>query len=217
MSAAKTHIAWLLSLCTAALPAGAADEERGRELFGPCVACHGALAEGNREVQAPALAGLPAWYVARQLENFRNGRRGGAAADAYGAQMARMAQQLWDDTEVRSVAAYVASLPPAAPVVTVRGKAKRGELAFASCAACHGADAAGTAELGAPPLQALDDWYLVNQLSAFRSGLRGSHPDDTGGLQMRAAAAGLTGDEVMFDLAAYVATLHTARESRRRN
>jgi len=216
MFVAKTRIAWLLSLCTAALSAGAADEERGRELFRPCVACHGALAEGNREVQAPALAGLPAWYVARQLENFRNGRRGGDDADAYGAQMARMAQQLWDDTEVRSVAAYVASLPPAVPIATVRGKAKRGELAFASCAACHGADAAGTAELGAPPLRALDDWYFVNQLTAFRSGLRGSHPDDTGGLQMRAAAAN-TADEVMLDLAAYIATLSTARESRRRN
>jgi cytochrome c oxidase subunit 2 len=199
-----------LWLAAAALPT-AAQDERGSALFRPCVACHGATAAGNAEIQAPGIAGLPEWYVAQQLRNFRNGRRGAdAATDEYGAQMARMAEQLWDDGEVKSVAAYVAALPPTESPATVRGKAKRGEEAFVACAACHGADAAGNETLGAPPLRGLDDWYVVKQLAAFRNGVRGTHPDDTTGASMRAAVAALGEDFVADDVAAYVATLRAA-------
>ena len=45
-----------------------------------CASCHGAKGEGNPAFQAPAIAGLPDWYVRGQLEAFRAGRRGGPVA-----------------------------------------------------------------------------------------------------------------------------------------
>jgi cytochrome c oxidase subunit 2 len=216
MLAAKAQLAWWLAVSAIAASAAHADE-RGRELFRPCAACHGPTAAGNREVEAPALAGLPAWYVAKQLRDFRQGRRGtDTATDPYGAQMARMAEQLWDDGEVVSVAAYVASLPAPEYARTVRGKAKRGEATFVGCAECHGTDAAGNEQLGAPPLRALDDWYLVKQLDAFFTGVRGSHADDVAGRAMRAAAESLADPSLLPDVAVYVASLReaAARESR---
>jgi cytochrome c oxidase subunit II len=200
---------WLLSIALylAAVTSSADDGGHGRELFAPCTACHGQRAEGNHAVQAPALAGLPEWYVAQQLRSFRGGRRGADAADLYGAQMARMAEQLWDDGEVVSVTAYVASLPSTESRATVRGKANRGKATFVACATCHGTEAQGSAQLGAPPLRGLDDWYVVNALNAFRTGLRGSDPQDTHGLQMRAAAAALADEQAVLDVVAYLATL----------
>lgn len=191
------------------------DAQTGRPLFAPCVTCHGANGEGNSNVRAPRIAGLPEWYVAQQLRNFRTGRRGAAEADAYGAQMARAAEQLWDDHEVASVAAYVATLPSGDGESTLRGKASRGRETFATCAACHGPAGEGNAELRAPPLRGLDDWYLVGQLTAFRTGLRGTHAQDLSGQQMRTAAATLTDEQALADLAAYLRTLREDARAKR--
>lgn len=207
-----------LVLLFGACAADAQDAGRGRSLFQPCTACHGQQAEGNVAVQAPSLAGLPAWYVAEQLRNFRTKRRGTNEADLYGMQMAPMAVQLWDDGEVVAVSAYVASLPAPVLAPTLRGgKASRGKEAFAPCAACHGPEAEGNAELKAPPLRGREDWYIVNQLKAFRAGYRGTHAEDVPGQQMRAAATVLADDQALTDVATYIATLGTdARRSRNR-
>jgi cytochrome c oxidase subunit 2 len=207
--------ALLLTLGCAA--ARAQDAEAGRPLYGPCATCHGVTGEGNQGVGAPRIAGLPEWYVAQQLRNFRARRRGAAESDVYGPQMARAAEQLWDDSEVVNVAAFVASLPVTASAPTLRGKSNRGREAYATCAACHGAAGEGNTELRAPPLRHLDDWYLVRQLAAFRSGDRGAHADDISGQQMRAAIAAvdLAADSALEDLAAHVRALaESAREPR---
>lgn len=211
MPFAKLLYALLLALASVAVEAQ--DAEAGQRLYGPCAVCHGAAGEGNRSVGAPRIGGLPAWYVAEQLRNFRARRRGAAENDVYGPQMARAAEQLWDDGEVASVAAYVATLPPARSDPTLRGKANRGRAAYATCAACHGAAAEGNAELRAPPLKHLDDWYLVRQLAAFKAGDRGAHADDVPGQQMRAALAGadLASEDALEDLAAYVRALAESR------
>ncbi len=187
--------------------AWADDEDGGGRLYEPCAACHGSRAEGNAQVEAPALAGLPEWYISRQLRNFRTERRGTDEADLYGGQMARMALQLWDDGEVKRVAAYISSLERMQPPRTLRGKASRGEAAYAPCAACHGAAAEGNEEIGAPPLVNLGDWYIAKQLAAFRSGKRGAHIEDAFGQQMRAAAATLADDRSAQEVAAYIGSL----------
>jgi cytochrome c oxidase subunit 2 len=205
-----------VALLCAAPDAGADDGANGRDLFTQCATCHGLRGEGNREVRAPALAGLPASYVARQLESFRKRRRGADPTDPYGAQMARAAEKLWDE-EVASVAAYVASLEPVAPAPTLRGgKASRGETLYEPCAACHGADAEGNVELAAPPLRGRDDWYVVDQLAAFRAARRGADAVDTAGAAMRAAAAALAEEQDVLDVAAYLATLSAGPVARRR-
>jgi cytochrome c oxidase subunit 2 len=211
------RIALALLLVAACGALRAEDEAAGQRLYEPCAACHGRGGEGNRDLHAPRIAGLPEWYVARQLRNFRTKLRGAAEEDLYGGQMARMALQLWNDGEVAAVARYVASLPAVAPSPTVRGKAKNGKMAYTPCAACHGAQAEGNAELGAPPLTGHDDWYVVDQLNAFRTGTRGTHADDTFGQQMRAAAALLPDEQAIADVATYLGTLQSSQAPRKRN
>jgi cytochrome c oxidase subunit 2 len=63
-----------------------------------------------QEMNAPALAGREAWYLIRQIENFKTGVRGTHPDDTYGRQMAPMAQLLADAQAIQDVAAYLSSL-----------------------------------------------------------------------------------------------------------
>jgi cytochrome c oxidase subunit 2 len=90
-----------------------ATSANGRNYFNAvCGACHGGNGEGNIALGAPRLAGLPVAYIARQFAAFKNGQRGTAAGDRYGAQMRAVTGMLPDEAAVRDVTAYVASLRP---------------------------------------------------------------------------------------------------------
>jgi cytochrome c oxidase subunit 2 len=88
----------------------AGDAARGAGLYAVCSTCHGPNAEGMKEMNAPALAGREEWYLARQIQNFKDGVRGGHAGDTYGLQMAPMAQLLADRQAIEDVAAYLSGL-----------------------------------------------------------------------------------------------------------
>lgn len=195
------------SACGLTPPEG---EARGPAVFETCTACHGAQGEGMQEYGAPAIAGLPEWYLTAQLEKFRTGARGAHADDVQGLRMRGMARTLVHEGDVESVAALVAALPPVEPAHDLGGDAARGEQLFAPCVECHGARASGNEERGAPPLTGLDDWYVVTQLSNFRAGIRGTAPADTTGATMRPMAMGLPDEQAMRDVAAYVRTLREA-------
>ncbi|MFT5889048.1 MAG: cytochrome c553, partial [Zhongshania sp.] len=60
-----------------------------------------------------------------------------------------------------------------------------GSALYAACTACHGASGEGNKALAAPSLVNQQDWYLRRQLMSFRTGLRGSHPQDAYGMQMQ--------------------------------
>ncbi len=47
----------------------------GRHYRSACASCHGEDADGSRAERAPPLTRQPAWYLLKQLENFRLGRR----------------------------------------------------------------------------------------------------------------------------------------------
>lgn len=87
-----------------------ADADRGRALYASCVACHGALAQGNPSLNAPSLATTDDWYQVRQLKLFKQGLRGAHAADTYGQQMRPMASVLADDAAINDVVSYINSL-----------------------------------------------------------------------------------------------------------
>jgi cytochrome c oxidase subunit 2 len=193
--------------------AAAPDLARGAAQYQLCAACHGDGGEGDASRGAPAIAGLPAWYVAGQLAKFKAGQRGYLAADATGLQMRPMAAALRTDADVASVAAYVATLRPAAHGATVAGDAARGQTLFAPCTACHGADGRGNEALKGPQLAGQADWYLLAQLAKFKSGTRGAHQDDATGAQMRAMAGVLPDEQAMRDVVAYVRTLAPAPET----
>ncbi len=93
------------------------------------------------------------------------------------------------------------------PVVEAAGDAEKGKTLYAICAACHGANAEGTAALNAPANAGQDPWYMTRQLKNFRAGIRGAHPDDTFGAQMRPMAMVLADDQAIADVVAYISSL----------
>lgn len=189
-----------------AAPALADDPVIPADEFVFCTVCHGIQVGGNVVIQAPRLSGMEDWYAVRQLEAFKKGWRGSHPDDTYGQEMRPMAEDLTAD-EIARVAAYVNAVDSAPPAVTVEGDATRGESLYATCVACHGADAGGNEALGGPALTGLNDWYLLTQLQNFKAGIRGSASGDTWGQQMRAATALLPDEQAMRDVVRYIATL----------
>ena len=99
----------------------AGEPERGKQLFQVCGACHGLAGEGNSILSAPINAGQDEWYVVRQIKNFQAGIRGADPKDIFGMQMRPMAATLVDDQAIQDVAAYVTSLSPPKPPLSIEG------------------------------------------------------------------------------------------------
>jgi cytochrome c oxidase subunit 2 len=184
-----------------------ADPVAGKTLFATCAACHGPNGEGNPAMNAPSLAGLPDWYVERQIKYYQQGIRGAHEDDVYGKQMAPMANVLADEESLRNVAAYIDTLDPATAQSTVEGDPAKGADHYVPCGACHGAQAQGNYALQAPRLAGQDDWYLKRQLHNFRNGIRGDHKEDSYGHQMVLMARSLRNEDSINDLLAYLNTL----------
>ncbi len=91
--------------------------------------------------------------------------------------------------------------------VSAAGDAAQGKALFALCAACHGPDAEGMSALNAPANAGQDPWYMIRQLKNFKAGIRGAHPDDTFGAQMRPMAMVLATDQQIADVVAYINSL----------
>jgi cytochrome c oxidase subunit 2 len=208
--AAFVSLALAAGLGEAAL---AQDLARGRELFELCASCHGAQGEGNELFQAPAIGGLPAWYLERQLVMFRDGVRGTHFDDLLGMRMRPMALSLRTEhgDDVKDVAAYVASLPSVKPESTLEGgDATKGATHYAVCQACHGAAGEGVQATNGPPLANQDDWYLLSSLVRYKAGVRGSNPADANGAVMRGMAAILQDEQAMKDVIAHIISLRGA-------
>jgi len=87
------------------------DVARGQKLFEPtCGVCHRADGQGIWAVSAPRLAGMSDWYLARQLQYYKAGVRGGHPGDEYGFQMTSMVTALKDDQAINDVVAYINTL-----------------------------------------------------------------------------------------------------------
>jgi cytochrome c553 len=179
----------------------------GAELFESCVACHGLSGEGNATVGAPAIAGLPAWYVTAQLQRFQTGLRGKHPDDVEGLRMRAMSRQMLSDAETTAVASHVSSMAPVKNAATVTsGDAATGQGAYTLCVPCHGVRGEGNEAVKAPPLAGQDDWYVAAQLRKFKAGLRGAVPGDTVGPIMQAMSLTIPAENVDH-LAAYVHSL----------
>lgn len=84
--------------------------QRGAEHYVTCVACHGADGKGNRELEAPPLAGQADWYLLKQLEKYQAGARGHDPRDVQGQQMAAMSKVLPDEQAIKDVIAFIQTL-----------------------------------------------------------------------------------------------------------
>ncbi|HEY6195580.1 MAG TPA: c-type cytochrome [Candidatus Eisenbacteria bacterium] len=202
------------SLYAAALLAGCAETPgpglaRGKQEFETCYPCHGKDGAGNATLGAPAIAGLPRWYIERQLNNFKSAMRGAKPQDLEGARMRPMARSLYRAGDLESVAEYVASLPGRVPPPSFAlADTSAGRDTYQNvCITCHKEDGNGNETLGAPPLTHQHDWYMVGQLEKFKSGMRGTHPDDTMGGQMAAMSQTLADSTAMRNVVSYIRTL----------
>ena len=88
-----------------------------------------------------------------------------------------------------------------------------GQALYATCAACHGANAEGNPAMNAPSLAGMNRDYLARQLRNFKAGIRGGDAKDPLGVQMKAMAATLTSDQAIVDVSAYIADLDIAAQS----
>jgi cytochrome c oxidase subunit II len=185
----------------------AGDVAAGQALYTTCSNCHGAHAEGNKDLNAPKLAGQGGWYLVRQLQSFKQGIRGSHEKDVYAKQMIPFAATLADDAAVRNVVAYITSLPDVRPSSSVMGNPDKGKEHFTTCASCHGAQGQGIWATNAPRLSNMSDWYMARQLQNFQEGIRGGHPQDFNGAQMVSMAKVLPDAQAINDLLDYVHTL----------
>ena len=86
-----------------------------------------------------------------------------------------------------------------------------GEELYQLCSNCHGETGAGRPVLNAPAIAGLGSWYIEAQLKKFRSGERGTHPEDLPGMGMRPMAMSLQNDAQIADIAAHVAAMPATR------
>lgn len=179
----------------------------GQAGYAICAACHGPQGQGQPALNAPKLTGLGAWYVEQQLAYFKNGVRGTAEGDTFGAMMAPLMATVPDRNTMRNIAAYIDTLEDQPVETTVIGDVRRGERLYSTCAACHGADGEGIWTTRAPRLAGASDWYLVTQLKNFKSRVRGAHDSDIYGSQMGLLADMLSDEQAINDVIAYINTL----------
>lgn len=158
---------WLsVGLCAFNQVLAQADEARAKKIVGGvCFVCHGAEGESSSEI-FPRLAGQHWEYIAKQLENFKVGKRKSTA-------MASMVEKLTPDEMVAIGKYFEKQAAPSEP-------AKEADLAgmgkyiylhgnkysgVPACAGCHGKLALGTSSL--PRLAGQYASYTETQLKQF--------------------------------------------------
>lgn len=143
----------------------AADSQRALEIVEQkCHMCHGKSGEGSSAIY-PRLAGQHAEYIAKQLADFKSGRRKGT--------MNEMAADLTEE-EMMALGEYFASKPAKAHRVRDKEFAAVGAYLYhkgnkysgvAACQSCHGDEGRGTNQL--PRLAGQHKRYVADQLIEF--------------------------------------------------
>jgi cytochrome c553 len=156
-------LVWCLSVTTVSAQA---DEARARKIVsGSCFVCHGAEGESGSEA-FPRLAGQHWEYTAKQLDNFKSGKRKSTA-------MATMAARLSSD-EMQALGRYFEKMSVPPEPVTQPELVAKGRVLYhqgntqsdvPACASCHGPAALGTATL--PRLAGQYAAYIETQLQQF--------------------------------------------------
>ena len=136
-----------------------------------CLACHGV--DGNSAIPVnPKLAGQHPEYLAKQLHEFKDGKRNNAVMKGFAAALS--------DDDIRNLAAWANSKKPKAgfakdkALVALGEKIYRGGIAdrqVPACAGCHSPNGAGL-PVQFPRLSGQHADYVAGQLMAFRDGVR---------------------------------------------
>jgi cytochrome c553 len=176
--------------------------ERGKQIAGSvCLACHGV--DGNSPIPAnPNLAGMPAEYIAKQLEYYKSGKRVNAIMQGMSAGLTPEDMKAVGDY-------YFAQRGNSQAVAIDMKKAERGqhiyrvgivEAKVPACASCHGGSGAGIPAIY-PRVSGQWQEYTLAQLKAYANGERKN-------AQMNAIAARLKESDLIA-LAEYMAGMRT--------
>ncbi len=202
----------------AASALAAGNPEAGQQKAAACVGCHGA--DGNSVALPPPaepwpkLAGQVPEYIARQLHDFKSGRRSNE-------QMSPMAQSV-SEADIADIAAYFAVQKVKPNEAEASESLAAGEKIFfkgkgrpdvvAACVGCHGLGGAGNKNWNklmanqpailAPAIGGQHASYLVKQLKDYKNGKRTNDPAQV----MRNIAARMSNQEIEA-VAVFVATL----------
>ncbi len=144
-----------------------ADARAKKIISGSCFLCHGATGESSSEV-FPKLAGQHAQYIAKQLANFKSGKRKSTAmrdmvAKLTPEDMLAVGQYLEKQTLPRTPAQNP-DLAKVGEYIYHKGNSYSG---VPSCASCHGVNAMGTDSL--PRLAGQFPLYIETQLKQFNT------------------------------------------------
>lgn len=190
----------------------------GQQKVATCIACHGP--DGNSPVlppdaeQWPKLAGQMPEYIAKQLHDFKAGKRTNA-------QMSPQAQNV-AEADIADIAAFFAKQPVKASEAADKSLLAAGEKLFlkgkgrpdvvAACVGCHGLKGVGQNAWAdsytiapvvlAPAIGGQHAGYIVKQLKAFRDG---SRANDAGKVMHNVGIR--LDDKDIAAVAEYVATL----------
>jgi cytochrome c553 len=161
-----------------------------------CSACHGFA--GNSRVDAvPILAGMPAAYFKKAIEDYASGRRPSPEMEPFAKQVKVIG--------VDDVAAYFAAQRrEPTPAKRERAAAERGRAAATQCAACHGPEGQGDPAKLVPPIAGQPAGYIRNQLLLFKADKRS--PGDAELTKMKTLLKTIP-DAALADLAAYYSSL----------
>ena len=138
----------------------------------PCATCHGSAADGS--AASPKLAGIPAYYLAKQLRDYASGARADAIMSAIAGTM--KPEDIADVSEYYSGVRGTPTPPPAAEpdlmalgtrLVTVGDEKKMVQ----ACEGCHGLEGRGEAP-AIPPLAGQYASYIALQMKMWQEGHR---------------------------------------------
>ena len=169
LSAAMTACMWLVLIAPAQ---AAGNVAAGKTKAGMCAACHGQDGNGGADSTWPKLAGQDPDYIAKQLADFKAGRRKNAI-------MAGMVAGL-SAADMKNLGAYYASLKSEPGAASDAQLAKLGEKIFrggnakmgvSACMSCHGPSGHGIPPQF-PKVSGQKTAYTQNQLLAFKAGTR---------------------------------------------
>lgn len=138
------------------------DAEHGRALFERCTSCHGPTGDGQNSGAVPRIAGQHFRVLARQLVDFRHGRRWDFRMEA----IATGHAYLPGLQDVTDVAFYLSRLDRDGSRGVGDGQyVEAGAKIYADrCASCHGENAEGSDVREIPKLGGQHQGYLMRQI-----------------------------------------------------
>lgn len=178
-----------------ALPAAAADAEKGKEINGTCAACHGEFGQGGKKGEYPRLAGQRAGYIEDQLRSFRARKRINIPMFPY------TQERELPDEDIKEVAAYLAGVELPTKMPTFKGDEDAltrllmvdkvmiiprsegdvdngGKVFQKNCTTCHAKNGRGRGKF--PMLVGQYTNYLKRQIDLY---LKGERPHDEEGTE----------------------------------